>query len=285
MDVNVDKEAGAGLPQFSVDDEGIGTIRLNNPARLNSLSPQTFTRLGEIFAEIRERAHADVSAVVLTGTGRGFCAGAELSSMFQKADSTASPSEPGQSVGRRIASWTRDEGTPVVMAWNDLPVPLIVAVNGVTAGIGLSLALSGDVVVAARSANFSVPFMTVLGIVPDGGLTWQLPRLVGHARSLGLSLLGERISAEEAERWGLIWRCVDDALLEQTTRTLALRLTRLPTYAIHELRQVFRASYRNDFGQQYDLELSRNTELLDGAAFQEGIEAFLEKRQPQFRSR
>lgn len=268
------------LPRFQVED-GIGYIRLDDPPRFNSLSPAAFARLREIFAEIHERAHQDIRAVVLTGTGRAFCAGAELSSMFAMGDAAAASSEP-ETVGRRIARWTRDEGTPAVMEWNNLPVPLVVAVNGVTAGIGMSLALSGDIVVAARSASFTVPFTTVLGIVPDGGLTWQLPRLIGHARSMGLSLLGERLKAEEAERWGLIWRCVDDDALEQTARELALRLAALPRYATDELRRVFRASSGNDFRAQYDLELERNTELLDGPDFQEGLSAFLQKRPPRF---
>lgn len=267
----------AGLPRFHVE-AGIGYIRLDDPPRFNALSPAAFSRLREIFAEIHERAHHDIRAVVLTGTGRAFCAGAELSSMFAMGQA----SEQGESVGNRIARWTRDDGTPAVMEWNNLPVPLVVAVNGVTAGIGMSLALSGDIVIAARSASFTVPFMTVLGIVPDGGLTWQIPRLIGQARSMAMSLLGERLKAEDAERWGLIWRCVDDEALEQTAREIALKLAALPSYATTELRRVFRASTHNDFTTQYDLELARNTELLDGKEFAEGISAFLAKRPPQF---
>ena len=266
-----------GLPRFHVE-HGIGYIRLDDPPRFNSLSPAAFARLREICREIHERAHHDVRAVILTGTGRAFCAGAELSSMFAMGETGGQ----AESVGSRIARWTRDEGTPAVMEWNNLPVPLVVAVNGVTAGIGMSLALSGDIVIAARSASFTVPFMTVLGIVPDGGLTWQIPRLIGQARSMALSLLGDRLKAEDAERWGLIWRCVDDEALEKTARDIALKLAALPKYAATELRRVFRASTQNDFVAQYDLELGRNTELLDGKEFAEGISAFLAKRPPQF---
>jgi 2-(1,2-epoxy-1,2-dihydrophenyl)acetyl-CoA isomerase len=266
-----------GLPRFEVVD-GIGRITLDDPATLNSLSPAVFARLGEIFEEVRARADRDLFALVLTGTGRGFCAGAGLSGMVAMAR------EQGGQVGEAIGRWTQVDGTPVVLAWADLPIPMVTAVNGVTAGIGVSLALAGDVVIAARSASFKLPFLTGLGIVPDGGTTWQLPRLIGTARTTAMALLGDRISAEDAERWGLIWRCVDDAQLLDEAQGLARRLAELPRGAAPEVRGLLAAASRNDFATQYHLELARNVERLKRPAFEEGLSAFFEKRAPRFRA-
>lgn len=266
-----------GLPRFEVEDR-IGRITLDDPATFNSLSPAVMVRLGEIFDEVRQRARADIDALVVTGTGRAFCAGAGLGSMFEMGR------ESGLSVGQAIARWTRDKGTPVVMSWSDLPVPMVTAINGVTAGMGMSLALSGDIVIAARSASFKVPFLTGLGILPDCGLTWQLPLLIGSARTRAMALLGDRVTAEQAVEWGMIWRCVDDAELQSEAMKLAHRLAQLPHYAAAELRHLLALSSRQDFAAQYHSELARNTELLDGPEFAEGLSAFFEKREPRFRS-
>lgn len=265
------------LPSLHVDAGRIATVRFNDPATLNGFSPAVFARLREILAELSRMAIADqVRAVVLTGSGRAFSAGAELASVFR-----AVPE--GASVGRHIARFAREEGTPVIVAFSRLPVPLVVAVNGVAAGIGFSLALMGDVVLAGRSASFVVPFMTRLGIVPDGGLSWHLPRLIGHARASALSLLGDRLSAEKAADWGLIWACVDDADLLTAAHEIAVRLAGLPSYAAPEMRGLLAASAANDFSTQYGFELERNEELLDGPAFREGLNAFVDKREPRYR--
>lgn len=264
-----------GLPRFEVTD-GIGRITLDDPATLNSLGPAVFARLGEIFTEVRERADRDVFALVLTGSGRGFCAGAGLHDMVEMAR------QSGDGVGQTIGRWTQEKATQVVLAWADLPVPMVTAVNGVTAGIGVSLALAGDVVIAARSASFKLPFLTGLGIVPDGGTTWQLPRLIGTARTTAMALLGDRVGAEDAERWGLIWRCVDDAALLDEALALAQRLAALPRGAAREVRALLAASPRNDFAAQYHAELARNIELLTHPTFEEGLNAFFEKRAPRF---
>lgn len=271
-------ELSGRLPKLWVED-GIGRITLQDPVTYNALSPAAFARLGEIFSEVRERAHRDVHALILTGNGKGFCAGAELGSMFQK----RSP-QSTEGVGERIDRWTREEGTPVVKAWADLPVPMVTAVNGVTAGIGLSLALSGDIVIAARSASFAVPFLTVLGIVPDGGTSWILPRLIGPARTRATALLGEKIGAEQAAEWGLIWQCVDDRDLDSEALSIARKLSGLPRYACRELRGLLAESSRRSFSEQYDAELARNAELLNGAEFREGLQAFQDKRRPQFKA-
>lgn len=265
------------LPSFTVDADRIGLIRFNDPATLNGLSQHAFRRLREIIAELTTLAANDeVRAVILTGSGRAFCAGAELGSIFRSVPE-------GVSMGAFIARFGREEGTPVVLDLSRLPVPLVVAVNGVTAGMGFSIALMGDVVIAARSASFVVPFMTRLAIVPDGGLSWQLTRLLGPARASALSLLGEKLTAERAAEWGLIWSCVDDAELMTAAHATATKLAKLPSYAAGEIRGVMAAAARNDFEAQYHYELSRNAELLDGAAFREGLTAFVEKREPQYR--
>lgn len=265
------------LPSFSVDAERIGLIQLNDPATLNGLSLPVFVRLREIIAELHERAARDeVRAVILTGTGRGFCAGAELNSIFRSVP-------PEASLGAHIGKFGREEGAPIVLALNTLPVPLVVAVNGVAAGMGFSIALMGDVVLAAESASFVVPFMTGLGILPDTGLSSTLPRLIGPARAAALTLLGEKLPAARAAEWGLIWRCVPDTELMSNAHAVALKLARLPAYAASEVRAMLAASMKNSFEEQYHYELDRNEVLLDGADFREGLTAFVEKRTPQYR--
>ncbi len=264
------------LPTLAVEAR-IATVTLRDPATLNGFSPEAFGRLGEIFTELTARAGEDVRAVVITGTGRAFSAGAELNSIFRSAPE-------GRSVGRHIAAMAQDIVTPAMMALHRCPLPLVSAINGVAAGIGMSIALKADVVIAARSASFLVPFMTKLGIVPDGGLTWQLPRLIGHARSSAMCLLGEPLSAEDAARTGLIWRCVDDAELQATALAQAQRLARLPAYACTEIRAALQRADYVGYEDHYHYEIARNVELLDGPDFLEGITAFLEKRTPRYPS-
>ena len=266
------ESVGQRLPSLHVENR-IGEIRFNDPATYNALSPAAFGRLREICSDIRRRANRDIGAVVLTGSGKAFCSGAELGSTFASHDASS-----GKSLGKHIAEWTAAEGTPAIMEWKALPLPKVVAVNGVVSGIGLSIALAGDIVVAARSATFSVPYMPVLGLVPDGGLTWLLPRLIGTARSMALTLLGERITAMQAESWGMIWRCVEDRDLRDVTHALATRLASLPDYATSAIRELFAMSWHNEFAAQYDGELKRNTELLDGEAFRQRLRAFLDNK-------
>lgn len=265
------------LPVVTVE-EGIACIRLNDPATFNGLRPETFEFLHETLLELTRQAALPervVRAVVLTGTGKGFCTGAELGGM-------AALAGQDEDVGLHLSRWVREKGMHMMMALNELPVPLVVAINGVTAGIGMSIALRGDVVLAARSASFVVPFLTGLGILPDGGLTWQLPRLVGQARARAMCLLGDRMTAEEAVQAGLIWRCCDDDALMSEAIATARRLASLPSYACRELRDAFSKSDHNDYVDQFDYELKRNDVLLRGAAFREGVGAFLSRRKPDF---
>jgi 2-(1,2-epoxy-1,2-dihydrophenyl)acetyl-CoA isomerase len=178
-----------------------------------------------------------------------------------------------------------DAGNPLVTGLRTLPVPVVCAVNGAAAGGGVGLALAADIVIAARSAFFYLPFAPALGLVPDLGASWTLPRAVGRARALGLTLLGNKLSAQEAAQWGLIWSCVDDAALADESRQIATRLARLPVHATHEVRELYRASEDNSLQEQLALEMQRQSALADRPAFAEGVRAFLEKRKPRFPSR
>jgi 2-(1,2-epoxy-1,2-dihydrophenyl)acetyl-CoA isomerase len=166
-----------------------------------------------------------------------------------------------------------------------LPVPVVCAVNGAAAGAGVGLALAGDVTIAAKSAYFYLSFLPKLGIVPDLGCTWIIPRLVGPARAMGMSLLDERLGAERAAQWGLIWACVEDDALLLEAQQLAQRLARLPAHAVIEARRAFEASARHTLPEQLHYESERQRELLNRPSFAEGVAAFLQKRAPNFPGR
>jgi 2-(1,2-epoxy-1,2-dihydrophenyl)acetyl-CoA isomerase len=220
------------------------------------------------------RGDDSVRVLVVTGAGRGFCAGQDL------ADRAVAPGESpvdlGESVGRYYA--------PLVRTLRALPVPVIAAVNGVAAGAGANLALACDIVVATRSASFIEPFCR-LGLVPDTGGTYFLPRLVGTARAMGLALLGDKMSAEQAEAWGLIWKCVDDDLFASEVDALALHFASAPTRGLARTKQLIHASSGNTLEQQLDLEREAMRELGFSADYREGVDAFLAKRPPKFTGR
>lgn len=252
----------------------VALLRLNIPARMNPLTLPLQQALRAALAELRE--DRSVRALLLTGTGKAFCVGADLGSM--------SPPENG-SLGQQTADAMESLSNPLIEDLRTLPFPVVSAVNGACAGAGVGLALSADVVVAARSAYFYLPFMPRLGIVPDLGSTWFLERFVGRARALALSLLGDRLSAERAEQWGLIWSCVDDAQLPDAALALAQRLAALPAHAAQEMRAVYEAAGQQTLPQQLRYEAERQRELIDRPAFAEGVQAFLAKREPVFPGR
>lgn len=262
---------------FEVQD-GIATLTLNEPDRLNPLTPPL--QEGILAALQRVRDDKAIRALLLTAQGRGFCVGADLGEFARRA------AEPGdESLGRHVGRMMEATGNPVIAGLRSLPVPVVCAINGVAAGGGVGLALAGDMVVAARSAYFYLPFVPALGLVPDMGASWVLPRAVGRARALGLALMGEKLPAAKAAEWGLIWSCVDDAALLQEARTLAARLASMPAPAIVEARAVFAASERNDLDAQLALERERQEVLIDQPSFGEGLRAFGERRPPAFRGR
>lgn len=253
------------------ESSGVATLTLNRPAARNSFSAELLRELRAALADVRGRSR--VRALLLTGTGASFCAGADLSGQ------TGGTREQ---IARAGADSQRDWINPIVTDLQALPFPTVAAVNGSAAGAGASLALACDLVIAARSAFFLFPFMPRLGIVPDMGATWFLPRLLGSARAMALSLVGDRLPAAQAADWGLIWRCVDDASLMEEARALAERVARAPAHAALELRRAFAASAARDLPGQLDYEVERQRELLGTAEFEEGVRSFLEKREPRF---
>ena len=184
--------------------------------------------------------------------------------------------------GERARNSLTSAYNPALLALAQLPIPVVSAVNGACAGAGVGVALAADVVLAARSAYFYLPFMPRLGIVPDLGTTWFLERAVGRARAVAMSLLGERLAAEQAERWGLVWQCVDDGDLPAQALALAQRLAALPVHAAQEIRAVYELAGQQTLVEQMRSEAVRQRELIDRPTFAEGVQAFLGKREPVF---
>jgi 2-(1,2-epoxy-1,2-dihydrophenyl)acetyl-CoA isomerase len=248
--------------------DAIAHLTLNRPDRLNSFN-------GVMHGELRDalsRSIADGARVlVLTGAGRGFCAGQDLGDRQVAPD--AARADLGESIERNYK--------PLVLALRSLPMPVIAAVNGVAAGAGASVALACDIVIAARSASFVQAFSR-LGLVPDSGATWFLPRLVGPARALGLALLGERLDAATAAEWGLIWRCVADAEFPEAVDRLAGQLAAAPTLALVRTRQALDGAWVRTLAEQLDVERDFQRELGHTADYSEGVAAFAAKRTPRF---
>jgi 2-(1,2-epoxy-1,2-dihydrophenyl)acetyl-CoA isomerase len=256
-------------------DEGVATLTLNLPAKLNPIALELQRELRDSLARVRH--DPNVRAVVLTGAGKAFCVGADLSTM--------KPPAEGQTLGDQTAEWMQSMSNPLIEELRSLPVPVVCAVNGPAAGAGVGLALACDIVVAARSAYFYLPFLPKLGIVPDLGCTWFIPRRVGPARAMGMALLDEKLGAETAAQWGLIWASIDDNLLLLEAQKIAQRLAQLPAHAVIEARKAFEASERHKLPDQLHYESERQRELIEQPSFAEGVMAFLQKRAPVFPKR
>ncbi len=262
---------------FNVD-EGVAIVALNDAECMSPLGEDIIAGLRQAV----EAVHADkaVRAVVLTGRGRGFCVGADLKRYRELLERP----KPGESLGQYVGGLMASVN-PVIQGLRELPVPVVCAVNGVAAGGGVGLALAGDMTIAARSAYFYLPFFPALGAVPDMGASWMLPRMIGRARAVGLALTGEKLPAQRAADWGLIWACVEDAQLEAEAMHLARQLAAMPAHAIAEARALFAAAEVNSFAGQLALERARQIELIDGESFAEGVRAFSERRKPRFPGR
>jgi 2-(1,2-epoxy-1,2-dihydrophenyl)acetyl-CoA isomerase len=258
-----------GEPILARTGAGVMTITLNRPDRLNAFTPEMHCALRAAL----EAAATDaaVRAVLLTGAGRGFCAGQDLGDRDPR--KWDSPPDLGQTIG--------DFYNPLIRAIRALNKPVVCAVNGVAAGAGANIALACDIVLAARSARFIQAF-SKLGLVPDAGGSWSLPRLIGEARAKGLALLAEPINAETAENWGLIWRAVDDNTLMTEATALAERLAQGPTYGLGLTKQAIQAAAGNTLDQQLDLEQDYQRRAGRSADYAEGVTAFLEKRPARF---
>lgn len=254
---------------FSIE-AGVATLSLNRPEQLNSFNALMHQEVREALKAVQN--NAEVRVLLLTGEGRGFCAGQDLS------DRNVAPGAEMPDLGLSIERFYN----PLVRTLRELPIPVICAVNGVAAGAGANLPLACDLVLAARSASFIQAFCKI-GLIPDSGGTWALPRLVGMARAKALALLGERLTAEQALEWGLIYKVVDDAELRDQAIALARQLATQPTYGLGLIKRSLHASQDNTFEQQLTLE--RDLQRLAGRSedYREGVAAFMEKRTPAFK--
>ena len=254
----------------------VRTLALNRPTALNSFTADLHAQL--LVALEAAAADAEVRCVVLSGTGRAFCAGQDLADPAVAPDVT--PGAPPKDLGGVIEKLYG----PLCLRIRSMPIPVIAAVNGVAAGAGANLALSCDLVLAARSASFIQAF-TKIGLIPDTGGTWLLPRLVGRAQALGLALLGDKLPATEAERMGLIWRSVDDAVLQEEAQAIAQRLAAMPVKALVGTRNAMDAAALMDYRLALTQEAAIQRTLGVSADYREGVEAFTAKRAPVFKDR
>jgi 2-(1,2-epoxy-1,2-dihydrophenyl)acetyl-CoA isomerase len=248
---------------------GVATLTLHRPDRLNSFTVAMHEEVQAALARIR--ADRSVRCLMLTGAGRGFCAGQDLS------DRAVAPGGAPKDLGMSIEKYY----IPLVTALRSLPMPVIAAVNGVAAGAGANIALACDLVFAARSASFIQSFAKI-GLVPDSGGTWLLPKLAGNARAMGLALLGDKLSAEQAAAWGLIWSCVDDAELMPTVKKVAAQLAAGPTRGLARTKEAIYAAATQSFDQSLEMERVFQRELGQSKDYAEGVAAFLEKRAARF---
>lgn len=249
-------------------DGKVGILTLNDPASLNAMTPEL---LGDLARAVGEMGvDPGIRALILTGEGRGFCSGQNLKAF--------------NSLGDNIYVGVMSHYWPALQALRECQMPVVVAVNGVAAGGGFSLAMSGDIILAARSASFIQVFSRI-GLVPDLGSTWLLPRLIGRQRALDLMLLNEPLSAERAKEWGLVRDVVDDAKLLDEAKVLAGRLADGPTRALVATRQLLEESEHASYAEQFRREIELQQVIRESADAQEGRKAFVEKRKAQFTGR
>ncbi len=254
-----------------LDIEGpVGIVTLNHPEVMNAVSPEMLGGLMAALDQVDDPKNG-VRCVLMTGAGRGFCAGANLQ-----------PRSGNAGASRDAGLALETQYHPFLRRLRELPMPFVTAVNGAAAGVGMSFALMGDLVLCARSAYFLQAFRRI-GLIPDGGSTWILPRLVGKARGMELSLLGEKLPADKALEWGLINRVFDDADLMGKAKELARDLANGPTVALSLIRRLYWESADNTYEEQLNLERQMQRKAGNSADFGEGVRAFLEKRPAKFK--
>lgn len=249
---------------------GVGYLTFNRPKALNSFNVDMHREVAEVLNQWTK--NPDVRCVVISGEGRGFCAGQDLG------DRVVDPNAEAPDLGYSIETYYN----PLIKTIVNMPKPVICAVNGVAAGAGANIALACDLVIAAKSANFVQAFCR-LGLVPDSAGTWFLPRAVGHARAMGLTLLGDKLPAETAKEWGMIWDVVEDADLKTKVTELAERLAKQPTFGLSLIKKAIHQSSNNTFDEQILLE--RDLQRIAGRSedYREGVQAFMNKREPNFK--
>ena len=250
-------------------DQGVAVLILNRPASLNSFNSLMHDEVREAMKDARD--NSNVRCLVITGTGRGFCAGQDLSDRSVKVSDEAP--DLGESVEKNY--------NPLIRNIMTMEKPVLCAVNGVAAGAGASIALACDIVLAAKSAKFIQAFCKI-GLVPDSGGTFNLVRALGLPRAKALALLGDKLSAEQAQNWGMIWQCVDDENLMDETMTLALHLATQPTKGLAKIKELMNNSFSTPMHQQLELEKYAMRELGRTSDYREGVSAFMEKGQPTF---
>jgi len=248
---------------------GVARLTLNRPDKLNSFTGAMHTELRAALATVQ--SDKSIRVLVITGAGRGFCAGQDLADPEMSAGTTLPD----------IGNVVEQNYKPLILSLQNLRVPTVAMVNGIAAGAGASLALACDLVIAAKSASFLQAFSKI-GLIPDTGGTWFLPQRVGMARAMGLALLADKLPAEKAVEWGLIWQAVDDADLAQAVEKLAAQLAAMPTKALVRTRAAMHAAPSHTLEQQLSMEGGFMRELGWSADFAEGVAAFTEKRAPKF---
>ena len=249
-------------------DGPIARITLNRPDRLNSFTVQMHAELRDALEKLE-----DARVLILTGAGRGFCAGQDLN------DRAVAPGETVELGDTVEQCWN-----PLIRTLTSLPQPVIARVNGVAAGAGANIALACDIVVATKSAKFIQSF-SAIGLIPDSGGTWALPRVVGQARALGLALTGEPLPADKAEEWGMIWKCVDDDALDVEVDAIAGKLASLPPLGLAAIKDMIRSSWQYSLDEELERQAGAMRRLGFTQDYREGVAAFLEKREPKFTGR
>ncbi|MBR9828197.1 MAG: 2-(1,2-epoxy-1,2-dihydrophenyl)acetyl-CoA isomerase [Oceanospirillales bacterium] len=257
--------------EFEITD-GVAVLTLNRPDRMNSFNTQMHAEVRDALKQVKKSE--EVRCLLLTGNGRGFSAGQDLND--RNVDPDAEMPNLGDSIEQNY--------NPLIRSLQALEMPVICAVNGVAAGAGANIAFACDIVLAARSASFIQAFCKI-GLVPDSGGTWTLPRLVGPARAMALSMLGDKISAEQAMAWGMIWKCVDDEALKNEALAMAKHLATQPTKGLSLIKRAIQSSWDNSLDEQLDLE--RDLQTLAGRTedYREGVKSFMAKRQPSFKGK